>query len=102
MQTNYKTSDSHLFGFESFDMVITKLPENLKWCISIVACTFKKVRISNSQYNNASKGVKFLMHLNTSFVLPEMSWYIERRLLHSGLSGLSNSRLQPRKSTCST
>lgn len=30
----------------------------------------------------------------TSFVFPEMSWYIDRRLLHSGLSGLSNSMLQ--------
>lgn len=31
--------------------------------------------------------------LSTSFVLPETIWYTERRLLHSGLSALSNSRL---------
>lgn len=33
------------------------------------------------------------LFLHTSFVLPETIWYTERRLLHSGLSALSNSRL---------
>uniref|UniRef100_A0A2P2LNS5 tRNA synthetase class 1 family protein n=1 Tax=Rhizophora mucronata TaxID=61149 RepID=A0A2P2LNS5_RHIMU len=39
--------------------------------------------------NLSEQGTKNL----TSFVLPETIWYTERRLLHSGLSGLSNSKL---------
>ena len=45
------------------------------------------------KYHSQAPKRKQTRHYITSFVLPETSWYTERRLLHSGLSGLSNSRL---------
>lgn len=45
---------------------------------------------SYGHYNKENNRWNF----RTSFVFPEMSWYMERRLLHSGLSRLSNSKLK--------
>jgi hypothetical protein len=50
----------------------------------------KKKKNSYGHYNKEINRWNF----RTSFVFPEMSWYMERRLLHSGLSGLSNSMLK--------